>query len=283
MNRRDFARFYRKLSSQAMGYAECVKITRVDAKVFRFTGHDYPLKIIEEDGLAYEYTPAGKLQLTSLESRIGLSVQNYEFSAFIEDDELREGDIDKGLYIEAEVRIFLAYWSDNSPYVSALPINLGWFGEITKGSNAYTAEVRGLTQKLAQIFIEETSIDCRYVFGDSKCGVDLTAGLQHTHTIDQVISRSKFTVSETLSTVNPFRFGLCTFSSGQNIGAASDITEVDGQTLTLFGPLPVPFKSGDTVTLTNGCAKNPTSCKLYSNFVRYGGEPYLTATEQVSN
>jgi len=37
--------------------------------------------------------------------------------------------------------------------------------------------------------------------------------------------------------------------------------------------MPYQVQSGDELIITQGCAKNPESCKAYSNFTNFGGFP----------
>jgi uncharacterized ferritin-like protein (DUF455 family) len=61
----------------------------------------------------------------------------------------------------------------------------GWLGEVSLGRNAFSAELRGLTQAYSRTIGELVSPSCRAVLGDARCGVTM-GPYTVTGTIDSV-------------------------------------------------------------------------------------------------
>lgn len=277
MNRADYAEIYELLGKTRTKYAECIKVTRRDGETFRYTSHDKRLKITEDDGRAYWYDPADGFQLTAIEDSAGLAVSNLELNAIIGENSISENDILAGIYSQAKVDIFLAYWGRST--ILTLPLRVSWMGEISAEGVQFKAELRGIAQKLAQYFIQTTSVECRWSFTDSRCGVNPVT-YTHATTVTEADSRDIFTLNIPLERQGLYAWGRCTFTSGANEGVSMEIIRNYEQTIQLFLPVPYDIQVGDSVSLLQGCGKGKTEClERFNNLRRFGGEPYLSGTD----
>lgn len=246
--------------------------------VFRYTSHDSILRIKEEDGLSYDYSPAGKLELTATESTLGLAVSNFQFTAFVDDDALLDDELKKGVFKSAKIQVYLAYWKNSR--VAALPLKQGWVGEIVQDNNSYRTDIRGIAQLLAQKFIDSTSIDCRYIFGDQNtCRISLV-DRQIDATVTAVTSDSEFVIDDFDG--KDFKYGEVLFLTGDNEDIAIEVAQQDETTIQLFLPTPNQIAVGDTLRLTVGCDKTYISCKAFNNTPNFGGEPFLETTDSLT-
>jgi uncharacterized phage protein (TIGR02218 family) len=277
VNRADYTEIYDLLAKTRTKYAECIKVSRRDGVVFRYTSHDKQIRIVESDGLAYWYYPADGFQLTAIEDSAGLAVSNLDLIAIIGEESITENDILAGIYSQAKVEIFLAYWGRSS--ILTLPLRVSWMGEISAEGVQFKAELRGIAQKLAQYFIQTTSVECRWTFTDARCGID---PLTYTHaaTVTEANSRDIFTLNIPLERHGLYAWGRCTFTSGNNEGVSMEIIRNYENSIQLFLPVPYDIEVGDSVNLLQGCGKGKTECReRFNNYSRFGGEPYLSGTD----
>lgn len=282
MNRSQYVQMFRALERTKTRYAECVKITRTDDTVFRFTAHDRMLRIRESDGVFYEYTPAAAFSLTALEVNDGLTVSNMDIDGIITDETITEEDLHNGVYENARVDIFLAYWSNNR--IDVLPLRAAWIGDLMVEGTKFQADLRGIANKLAQTFVKATQLECRWTLGDSKCGIDLTTGngFAREFTISTVTqSLDEFTCPiPSAEYDNFYQWGYVEFLSGKNEGAKMEIFRQYEQRVKLFLPMAQEIEVGDFIRIVAGCDKTLTTCcSKFDNTRRFGGEPFLAGSD----
>jgi len=269
---------YDYLTTTVTTLATCWKLTRKDGTVMGFTDYAKSLTI---DGVTYEAKTG--YAATSIASSNGLSVDNLDVSGALSSDAITEADITAGKYDFASVKIFQVNYMD----LTATPniLRVGFLGNISRGDNAFTAEMRGLSQ-LAQRNIGELYSDtCRATLGDTRCGVDLTA-YTHSATVIEV-GDSTFTISISANkTAGYFKKGLLTFMSGNNDGVSMEIqTHTKSGTydvITPFLPLTGAIAVGDTLTVIAGCTGKLSVCLgTFSNYLNLRGEPNIPGTDSI--
>jgi uncharacterized phage protein (TIGR02218 family) len=277
MNRADYVAMYTKLTQTRTNYAECIKVTRVDGNIQRFTSHDRDLSIRETDGSYYDYKTADSFQITALENQIGLVVSNMDIDAILSDESISEADIIAGLYNQANVEIFISYWTNSE--INILPLRTSWIGELQLDGTKFKADLRGIAQKLAQVFIHTTSLECRWSFGDSRCGID-KATFTEVYTVTEVNGQGEFVANIPGIEQNLYTWGLATWVTGNNAGVSMEIINNYTTRVQLFLPMPYEIEVGDTVSLLQGCGKGYSVCnERYDNIRRFGGEPFLTGSD----
>ena len=279
----DYATFFNLMGRTRTHVVECVKITRTDGTIYRFTAHDEPITI-KESGTEYNYVPSDGFDLTNLEMTIGMSVSNMDLRLVITDDTISETDIMYGLFENAQVELFLAYWGARRD-VETLPLRTSWIGEINLSDLSFNVDLRGLAQKLQELFLDQTSLECRYTeFGGTECGVNLAA-LTHTGTITAVESRDIFTIGalDAGQYDNYYQWGSCTFTSGDNNGKSMEIMRQYQTRFQLFVPMPYDIEVGDTVTIVAGCNRSYDDCVAFGNLDRFGGEPLLKTEDTLAD
>jgi len=276
MNRATFANLYNRLQRSKTRYTECVKIVREDGTEFRFTAHDKPLYIWERDGQRYEYVAANSFEITAIENSAGLAVSNMDINALITNDSITEDELRAGLYERARVEMFLAYWSNSR--VQTLPLRTSWIGELQTKGTSFRADLRGISQLLAQMFVEQTSLECRATFCDTRCGLDV-ADYTLSYTVTTKISQSVFIANIAGNDHGTYEFGLATFTGGLNNGLTMEVLHNWTTKIELFLPMPYAIEIGDTLTLVKGCDKRRTTCIEFENFTRFVGEPFLAGSD----
>lgn len=289
MNRAQYAQMFAKLVRNKTRYTECVKITRVDGQVYRFTAHDVAIRLREPDGEYYEYKSANAFSLTSLETSAGLVVSNMDIDGIIDDDDISAQDLKRGFFDNANVELFIAYWADQA--IRMLPLRTSWVGETVVKGQKYKVDLRGIAQRLAQTFVQATSLECRYTFCDggvdgakppSKCTLN-EADYTSDFTVTSVESRDIFSVSiPPADHGGVYQWGKARFTSGNNAGSLMEILRQWENRVQLFLPLPLSISVGDTVSLVRGCNKSWGACTAFGNGINFGGEPFLSGSDMLT-
>ena len=256
----------------------CWKLSRKDGIVMGFTDYAKSLTI---DGVTYEAKTG--YAATTISSSNGLSVDNLDTEGALSSEGITEADITDHKYDFASIEIFQVNYLD----LSAEPRKLrtGVLGNISRGDNAFTAEMRGLGQ-LAQRNIGELYADtCRAALGDDRCQVNM-ANYTHTATV-VAIGDDSFTISIGINkAAGYFTKGLLTVTSGENNGVSMEITKhtKDGgnDVLTPFMALPAALTVGDTMTVKAGCDGKFTTCqRTFGNYLNFRAEPNIPGTDLI--
>lgn len=161
------AGFETHLQGEVTTLCTCCTVTRRDGTVFYFTDHDADLMI---DG--HTYVAALGYDRSALAADAALAVSNFTFAGIFDASTITVADVRAGLWDYAEIQPFIAVWSDISLGKNLLP--KGWLGEVTAHpSGTFTAETRGLGQRLQTKIGEVYSALCRADLGDTRCTVPI--------------------------------------------------------------------------------------------------------------
>ncbi len=154
-----------KLDGGATTLCRCWLIARTDGATQGFTDHD------EDVPLDSVTCRAGTgLSGSEVTQSFGFAVTGSELSGALNDDSLNENELAAGLYDAAAVELWLVDWSE-----PALRVQLaaGSLGEVKREGTAFTAEVRGITQRLAEESGRLFTASCSADLGDARCKIDL--------------------------------------------------------------------------------------------------------------
>lgn len=262
------------LAQETTTLAQCWKLTRRDGIVMGFTDHDQD---IEYDALSY--IASSGLTSSAIASQSSLAVDNLDIEGILHADMISESDILAGLYDYAEVETFILNYTDISQ--GRLQLRYGWLGEIQLDRGQFVAELRGLTQKLAQHVGELYSPICRTQLGDARCGVDVSA-YQVTGSVSALSGNGVIDVSRTEET-SFFNGGMLTFTSGKNQQLVREVKFFfAGGEMQMALPFPYEIEVGDTYELIPGCNKTITTCiARYDNAINFRGEPHVPGVDQL--
>ena len=151
-----------------------------------------------------------------------LTVTGSELSGALSDDSLNEDDLAAGLYDAAAVELWLVDWSEPSLRVQ---LAAGSLGEVKREGTAFTAEVRGITQRLAEDSGRLFTAGCSADLGDARCKVDLgNAAYRGSGSVAALTGTSSFTASGLDGFADGwFTAGKLTFTSGANAGLSIEV------------------------------------------------------------
>lgn len=261
------------LDGEVTTLATCWRLERADGWVRGFTDHDRDLEI---DALVY--TAATGFLPSAIKSGSDLSVDNLDVEGFLDDHALRPEDLTSGLFDGARIEIFLVNWADLSQ--GRIVLRKGWLGEVKRADSRFSAEIRGIANRLQQTQGILYSRLCRVDLGSPECSVDL-GPLTEDYAIETVTAGDGLTI-DTARPSGFFTFGTCTFLSGANAGAATEILSHINQAIRLFTPMPRPMAAGDQVRLVAGCDKTPETCHArFGNILNFRGEPHIPGNDKV--
>lgn len=268
-----------KLDSGVTTLCRCWLITRNDGLVQGFTDHD-------EDVVIGDVACRAGTGLTASEAtqKLGLAVDGSEFSGALADDTLNEADLAAGRYDAAQVELWLVDWTE--PALRVL-LAKGTMGEVKREGLAFTAEVRGLSQRLSEESGRLYTATCSADLGDARCKIDLDQPVYRGEgTVIAVLATSAFTASGLDAYADGwFTAGKLTFVAGANIGLSVEVKAHvnDGVvSLTLWQQMPQPTAVGDAFMVTAGCDKRFATCHdRFNNVVNFRGFPHIPGNDFV--
>lgn len=251
----------------------CFKITLSDNTVLGFTDHDRTLSF---DGV--DYKPQDAYSITTYQQRMGLSVDAVDISAAISATSLTQDDIDRGLYDNATLEVFIVNWEALSQRITLFK---GLFGDVTRGKLSFDAEIRSIAHKLNQSTGRIYSHYCDAVLGDTRCKKDISASPFHyTGSVDSITDNQNFIITGfTQNNTGWFDYGRLTFTSGLNDGITleikSHVVESGDHVLKLWLKPPFDVAVSDTVILKAGCKKSFTQdcVQKFDNAINFQGFP----------
>jgi len=269
-----------KLDSGTTSLCWCWRVERSDGLVLGFTDHDRDLTF---GGVTYR---AGSgLSGSDLRQNVGLNVDNADISGALTSDALTPGDLGNGLFDNAEIKVYRVDWSAPA---DRLLVKRGQIGEVVRGPDGFSAEVRGLSHILQQQSGRVFQFGCDADLGDARCKVDLDTGpFKDTGSVIEVESARTFRVTG-LGThaAGWFTEGRLSWTSGANKGAALEIRRHDivggDVTLETWHDFHATVALGDAFTVTAGCDKSFETCKnKFSNALNYQGFPHMPGNDFV--
>ncbi len=255
----------------------CWKATLTNGTIYGFTDN---VENIEYNGVLYiastGFTPS------AISTNASMAVDNLEVVGLIDDASITEADINAGLWDFAEIEIFQVNYTDLTQ--GHIMLHKGNIGEIKFNNQQFTAEFRGISQRLQQNIGELYSAACRATLGDSRCKINLASYTVAASVTSVDASNSIITASSLGQAAAYFDAGLVTFTSGLNNGLAMEVkTHAAGGVLTLHLPMTYQIVAGDTFTVYPGCKKRfITDCKnKFNNVVNFRGEPHVPGNDKL--
>jgi uncharacterized phage protein (TIGR02218 family) len=266
-----------KLDGGVTTLCRCWLIARQDGVTQGFTDHD-------EDIVLGEVTCRAGTGLTGSEitQKHGLAVDSSELAGALADDTLNEDDLAAGRYDAASVELWLVDWSE--PALRVLMAK-GTLGEVRRDGAVFTAELNGLSQKLAQDTGRIYTAICSADLGDSRCALDLTsAAFRGAGTVTAVTATSTLR-ADGLGDFDDgwFTGGKLSFTSGANAGLSVEVklhrAGADVM-LDLWQAMPQPIAPGDAFIVTAGCDKRFATCHdRFNNVVNFRGFPHIPGND----
>jgi uncharacterized phage protein (TIGR02218 family) len=268
-----------RLDSGVTTLCRCWLIARTDGVTQGFTDHD-------EDIMLGAVTCRASSGLTGSEvtQKLGLAVDSSELSGALAGDSLNEADLAAGRYDAAMIEIWLVDWSE--PALRVL-LAKGTLGEVKCEGQAFTAEVRGVSERLAQESGRLYTATCSADVGDGRCRIDLTSPAFRG---DGAVISLEATAAFIAGGLDGFEdawftAGKLTFTSGANSGLSVEVKthrRAGAVRLVLWQAMAEPIVAGDTFLVTAGCDKRFETCRgRFNNAVNFRGFPHIPGNDFV--
>jgi uncharacterized phage protein (TIGR02218 family) len=246
----------------------CATITRADASVFRWVGHDRDLIVA---GQTFEAAPG--VQLSSLVSTEGFAVDNAEIKVLDNGADITRADVLAGVWDGATFELAEVDWAAATPVRNVLKV--GRLGNFKPQRGFFTVEFRDLRQAIQNPHETVLQPTCRYRLGDAKCTKVVTGSpFSVTGTIDS--SASQYTVADAARTeaADYFGEGTFTFTGGLNAGRSEKIKTFSAGVFVFWQQFIYPIGL-DSYTVTAGCRlRFQEDCiAKFANGINFGGEP----------
>ena len=267
-----------KLDSGVTTLAHGWIVRRRDGVVQGFTDHDSDLVIAGVTCRAGTGFTASEAT-----SRFGQSIDGAELSGALADQSLTDSDLAAGRYDAADVESWLIDWSEPTLHVLTAR---GHIGEVRREGDAFTAELRGLADRLSQETGRLYTAKCNADFGDSRCRADLTnPAWRGTGIVVTLEATAAFTASGLAGFADGlFTAGRLTWTRGGNAGTSIEIKQhklASGVVhLVLWQAMAEPIAAGDAFIVTAGCDKRFPTCRdRFGNAVNFRGFPQIPGND----
>lgn len=136
-------------------WSTCWKIIRRDGTIFRFTDHSSDLKVITDHTTLYQagdpyetFKSATGVATSSRERNSQLEGSNLEARGMVTSDEIKEADLEAGLFDGATVIEYLFDW--RCPWLGPISQTNYEIAETTYSSEIWTAQIEGIGRFLRQ-------------------------------------------------------------------------------------------------------------------------------------
>jgi uncharacterized phage protein (TIGR02218 family) len=266
------------LQGEVTTLCTCWTTTLTDGAVYGFTDH---VEDITFGGVTYLASSA--YSASAVETNQGLEVDNLELLGMIDPSAFNQSDVRAGRWDFATVEIFLLNYKDLTQ--GALQLRKGILGEVSMGKSMFTAELRGMSQRLAQSVGRLHMPACDADLGDDRCKVDLTAlprGIVH-GAVTSINTRRIFVDTSLTDASGWFDYGKVTFTSGANDGYAREVKSfVIGGMVNLQEAFPFDIAVSDTYDIQVGCDKLFSTCtNKFGNWLNFQGFPHLPGMDRL--
>jgi uncharacterized phage protein (TIGR02218 family) len=256
--------------------ARCWRFERRDGRVVTVTTCARDLLIGGET-----YRSKEGVNPTSIAQEASAAVTNSDVTGTMAAESVSEAELYAGLWDGAFVSVFEVNYRDLS--MGTMQLQSGNIGDVKAGRSAFTAEVRGLTQRLQKVVGRVYTAGCPWVFGDAAtCRKDI-GPLMVTGSFTSIVDLRTLVDTARGEVSDYFGAGLMTVTSGENAGVQMEVYAFDSGQFTLHLPLPYAAAVGDTYSVVPGCRKRwVEDCKTkWANGNNFGGFPLVPGSDKV--
>ena len=266
------------LDGQATTTAQCWRLTRADGVVLGFTDHDETLRFDGTDFLAATGLTAGEA-----ETALGLAAGTQEVEGALSSLAIEEADILAGRYDGARIEVFVVNWQAPEQH---LLVDVGELGEVKRGGQAFTAELRGIASRLDRQRGRLYRRRCDAVLGDARCKVDLAMAGRFADTVLVAASGGTLTVEAIDGDLEKFAQGHLVWLDGAAAGVKVEVagaqrgTDGNVRLALVAGGSVLGAVAGDALRLFVGCDKSFATCKArFDNGLNFRGFPHLPGND----
>ena len=257
------------VDGEVTSLALCWRLERLDGAGIALTSHDGP---VTSDGVHHQAAPG--MTPAAVTRTLGLEPQSAEAAGALSSAALDATELSLGRWDGASVRLTVADWqnADSSP----IQLIAGELGSISIDDESFSAELRGAAAALEAPVCPATSAECRAVFGDKQCRVDLAGRT----TVAHVVTADGGALTLDITVDDRFVLGRLRYMSGANCGISTIVLSASGNVVELRELPRATVESGCRVELREGCDKRFETCvSRFGNAANFRGEPHLPGND----
>lgn len=168
------------LSTQVTTTCLCWTITRADGFILRLTEHDRPLQVAEET-----YACGAALTGSRFTQTAGMNPSSAAASGALAADAINDNDLAAGLWDGAQISVIRVNWRDTAQWSH---VWAGYFSEVSQTGQGFEAQLVSLKADLERPVGRIYTRACDAVFGDERCGLDISAAAYAGRTCDRLFA-----------------------------------------------------------------------------------------------
>ena len=252
---------------------KCFKITLKNGEILAFNNSS---KNITIDQILY--LSSGGFDDKDENFYSDLTSSETNIVGFIDNNNISIDEVLSGKFDNAVVEIFFINLENNE----RINITKGQIQSLELIDGKVSVRIGGILDILDKNIGETYSPMCRAKFCDNKCSLDIN-NFTFFGEIDKIKSNVEFTYKyTTIMEKNYFKYGILTFTSGENNGQSMEVKQSFDNTIILNAKFTYNLKIGDSFKITAGCDKSfNTCCNIFNNAVNFRGEPYIESTTKM--
>lgn len=275
-------------------YARCLRVSRRDGAVFRWTDHDTPIALrtgsspVVLETFLPDYAPSSE----SRRETVNMDANTTSLLGFIDSAAVTIEDLRIGLWRGATFEVFSCDW--RYPFAGKIELRKYWLQDVKWTGSFCELQLATVTKmldvRIGRIFNRE----CDAELGDDRCKKDLTGFSSGTRVVTDVLGitaphpRLRFESTNTVQDDDFWKFGKLAWLTGNN--AITGLNEynvklskkVAGE-LELWTNTPYDIEVGDTFVVIAGCLKRLIEdCKnKFANEQEHRGWAYMINPDAV--
>lgn len=270
--------FQAHLDTGSTSLAWCWKVTRRDGFALGFTDHDRDLSF---EGTVFEAISG--FAASEIQTSLGLAVDNLELQGALSSVRITEDDLRAGRYDDAGLEIWRVNWA--APEQRVL-VHKGHLGDVSRGELSFTAEIRGVADRLTHALGRTYQRICDADLGDARCTVDIDDNAFKGSLIVTGVTDNRILNVSGLGGFEAdwFARGHLVWQGGANEGLTGAVRhhEVRHGTITiiLWQAAAFAVEVGDTAVIRAGCDKTFATCRSkFANADNFRGFPHMPGND----
>lgn len=274
-------------------WCRCLKITRRDGEVYRWTDHDAPVTLRVVENTFETFLPTNAPNWDARRESADFDANTASLNTFLDNDAFTAEDLRIGIWRNSVWRLYGPVdW--RYPWDGAYEVRRYSLQDYEWTGSRCELNLAGIVKKLDVRIGRVFGRECDAVVGDSRCKVNLSGFTSGTKVVTAVTTiadwhpRLAFESTNTSFADDHWKHGHLAWITGNNaiLGMNDHVVKLSKQVagrMEFYIPTPYDIQVGDTFVVTAGCLKRLIEdCKnKFSNPTNHRGFQYLTNPDQV--
>ena len=254
---------------------KCFKITLKNGEILTFNNSSQNITV--DDAI---YTASTGFNAENKDFYSDLTSGESNIIGFLDSDNIKLEEILSGKFDKATVEIFFIDVDSKE----RINITKGQIKSIKLDDGKVYINIGSVLDVLDKNIGEIFSPMCRAKFCDSKCSLNIENYTFYGEIADIKNETEFICNNENIKNKekNYFKYGIITFTTGENKDQSTEIKQSFNNTLILTTKFTYSLNIGDSFKVTAGCDKDfKTCCNVFNNAVNFRGEPFIESTSKM--